>query len=264
MKRSFVRVLWGDFLDDANPQLKDYETEYNFTFNKDNKVMIRRFKIDEDIKKCLEQKFIEPFVVYTFGEKNHKQLLSMGIKSILIHKEPYKYNPVRGLYKHKLDAHQYMMEDFDEIVFLDWDTYLIKPLPVDFWERLNKKESFQAVLGEYRTARINHRLDSKSNQLIPMGAFVYMRDKSIPLRLIELNKGSNSWSCEPAFARLTDERMGGWKNLLEGLNKYWELFEPEFYINKRSAYRFLKQFQKPDVCFKNGFEKEVIQDEVLA
>jgi len=252
MKRSFVRVLWGDFLDDTNPRLKDYESEYKFQFNPKNNILIRRFKINNDIQKCMQQKFIEPFIVYTFGEKNQKQLIEMGIKSILIHKEPYKYNPIKGLYKHKLEAHKYMMEDFDEVVFLDWDTYLDKPLPSNFWEQLNKKEIFQAALGKYKISRINHRLDKRSNHFIPMGAFVYMRDKSIPDRLIKLNEGPSSWSCEPSFARLTDEMVGGWK----GIETYWELFEPEFYTTKNSVYKFLKQFSKPNVCFGNGFKED--------
>jgi hypothetical protein len=249
MKRSFVRILWGDFLQEDLPSLPDLEKEYGFKFDKENKILIRRFKIDNDIKKCMEQKFIEPFAVYTFGEKNHKQLIDMGIKSVLIHKEPYKYHPIRGVYKHKIYAHQYIMNDFDEVVFLDWDTYLTKPLPVDFWERMGKKEIFQASLGKYRTPRINHRKDIQENRLIPTGAFVYMRDKSIPERLVKYNEGANAWSCEPAFARLTDEMTGGWK----GIEKYWELFEPEFYTCKTSPYKFLKDFTKPNLCFGNGW-----------
>jgi len=259
MKRSFVRIVWGDFLDENNPLLPDYEKQFGFKFDPLNKILIRRFKIDIDIAKCLKNEFQIPFVVYTFGEKNHKQLLEMGIESRLIHKDPYKYHPIKGIYKHKIDAHQYMMNDFDEIVFLDWDTYLIKPLPNDFWDVLNKKEIFQAVLGKYRTARINYRPDHKSNQLIPMGALVYMRDKTIPERLMKFNTGSNSWSCEPAFAQLTDEIMGGWNNLSEGIDKYWNLFEPECYVNKRSAYKFSKKYIKTNVCFHNGWPPAIKQ-----
>ena len=250
MRRGFVRVLWGEFLSDDLSNLSDLEQQYNFKFDKENKILIRRFKIEDDIKKCMQKEFIEPFTVYTFGEKNHKQLTDMGIKSVLIHKEPYKYTPIKGIYKHKIDAWQYIMNDFDEVVFLDWDTYLTKPLPVDFWERMNKKEIFQAVLGKYKTARIHYRTDLKSNHLIPLGAFVYMRDKSIPEKLTKYNVGSNAWSCEPAYAQLTDELSGGW----QGIQKYWELFEPEFYATKISPYKFLKGFKKPDVCFGNGFK----------
>lgn len=252
MKRSFVRILWGDFLHDKNPKLKDYEKEYEFVFNAKNKILTRRFKIDVDMQRCLGQQFQLPFVVYTFGEENHKQLIGRGIESKLIHAQPYKYNPIKGLYRHKLDAYKYMMEDFDEVVFLDWDTYLDKELPADFWNILNKKESLQAALGHYRTPRINYRSGFKENRIIPTGAFVYMRDKSIPDKLIELNKDTCTWSCEPAMARLTDEMTGGWK----GIKKYWELFEPEFYTNKRTPYKGSAGFIKPNLCFKNGFEEE--------
>lgn len=258
MRRGFVRILWGDFLKEDLPYLSDLEKEYDFKFSIDNKILVRRFKIDIDIKKCMEQKFISLFTVYTFGEKNHKQLLDMGIKSVLIHKEPYKYHPIKGIYKHKIYAHQYMMNDFDEIVFLDWDTYLTKPLYDGFWECLGKKETLQASLGSYKTPRISYRTEQYANRLIPTGAFVYMRDKSIPDKLTKYNNAPNGWSCEPAMAMLTDEMMGGWK----GIEKYWELFEPEFYTCvKTTPYKFLKKFTKPNLCFGNGFTKEEYENE---
>jgi len=251
MKRSFVRVLWGEFLEEDELCRDDLEKKYNIKYDPENKILIRRVKINLDIQQYLEKEFKIPFVTYVFGKKNHQRLIEMGLKSVLIYDEPYKYNPIRGLYQHKLDAHQYMMEDFDEIVFLDWDTYLTKPLPDNFWDVLNKKEVFQASLNSYRTPRINHRKNVISNKAIPTGAFVYMRDKSIPKRLIELNtKAPNKWSCEPSFALLTDEITGGWQND----KKYFELFEPEFYTAKRSPYRFTKELRKENVCFKNGFD----------
>jgi len=245
MRQGFVRILWGDFLDENNLRLSELEKQYDFKFQKDNKVLTRRFKIEQDIKTSLGCKFRIPCVSYVFGEQNYKQLVDMGCEAVLIHKDPYKYHPIRGLYKHKLDAYQYIMKDFDEIVYLDWDINLNQELPDNFWNCLNKKEVFQAALGRYKKARLNHRLQPDGNHWCPMGAFVYMRDKKIPDRLVELNTGANAWSCEPSFAKLTDEITGGW----QGVNRYFDLFEPDFYISKNSPYKNTSQYKKDNICF---------------
>ena len=137
------------------------------------------------------------------------------------------------------------MEDFDEIVFLDWDTKLIKEIPENLWDELNKKASFQASLWRYKKPKINHRGKRFDNRMCPAAGFVYIRDKNIPKRLMELWKVSpNSWSEEPAFALLTDEMTGGWK----GLKTYWELFEPECYKCVKSPYSYSR---KENACFLN-------------
>jgi len=252
VRRGFVRVLWGDFLTEDNEAFKKTHSEYGIEFDPENKMLVRRKKIETDIRKCMEQEFTVPFTSYTFGEANHRGLLARGISSVLLHSEPYKYHPTRGIYKHKLEAYVRLMDDFDEVVFLDWDTYLIKPLPDDFWEVLNEKDVFQASLLRYRTPRISHR-DGLQNKTIPAGAFVYMRGKEVAVRLWELNKVCpNKWSCETAFAFLTDEITDGWK----GLEEYWKRFEPEFYTGKRSPFKAHKGYRKEKICFRNGFSYE--------
>lgn len=253
MKRAFVRILWGEFLDHNLSSRNSIEKEYGIKYNPECKIQNRRTKVEEDIKKCLERNFKVDFVTYVFGKENYEGLIRKGVQSVLIHDSPYKYSPVKGLYQHKLDAYQYIMKDYDEIVFLDWDTDLIKELPSDFWDVLGKKEIFQASLTNYRTPRLKHRIILKDNKATPTGAFVYMRDKSIPKRLIELNKmAPNQWSCETAYALLTDELMGGWK----GIDIYWDKFEPDFYVASRSPYKFQKHRIKKNVCFKAGFDND--------
>ena len=88
-----------------------------------------------------------------------------------------------------------------------------------------------------------------ANKYIPAGAFVYIRDKSLPDRMVSLNEaGGNKWSCEPTFARLTDELTDGWK----GLQVYWDRFEPQFYTSNRSPYRWDTVKYNKNICFRHG------------
>jgi hypothetical protein len=69
---------------------------------------------------------------------------------------------------------------------------------------------------------------------VPNGGFIYIRDKLIPEKAIKLweklGMGDND---EPAWARLTDDMVGGW----QGIEKYWDLFESPFCnLHKSSAF----------------------------
>ena len=234
MKRSFIRVLWGE-------QPDPY---YNFKCidKPDEKALDlklrRRIKINKDIQKTLKRSLQIPFITYVFGEKNYQQLIDLNLPCKLIDKDFDLFG--RHSYKHKLKAFVSAMEDFDEIIFLDWDTKLKKELPNDFWNQMYQKDIFQASLWRYTKPKIKHR-QGKANKYTPAGGFVYMREKYIPNRLLELHaQGPNKWSEEPSYALFTDELTEGWK----GLEKYWERFEPECYSTRKSPYKRSKNLNK--------------------
>lgn len=254
-KNGFVRVIWGAFLEEDESALRNIEKEYGIKQDPDNSMLNRRVKIERDIARCFEKdKFPIPSVTYVFGKQNYDKLVERGLECVLVHDEPYKYHPISGIYRHKLYAYKHMMADYEECVFIDFDCRLTKELPNDFWEVLNKKEVLQASLHKYCTPRMNHRnMGNKrtslhANKMTPTGAFVYMRGEEVADRMFELNKtGSNKWSCEPVMGLLTDEICGGW----QGIEKYWELFEPEFYTAKRSPYRWDREkYKKDNNCFR--------------
>jgi len=248
MKRGFASVLWGSVLKDNPKMCNILKERFDFDLNPTCKMSNRMSKIHRNIRSYVKQGYKDQSTVYVFGKENQEYVNKLGLKSVLIQDDPYKYHPTRGIYMHKLLAYQYIMEDFDEVVLLDFDMLLESCLPNDFWKVLNQRESFQASLHGYRTKRIKHR-EGKENKWIPAGALVYMRDKSIPEKLIRLNtEGVNKWSCEPAFAYLTDEMTDGWK----GLQTYWELFEPQFYSSRKSPYRWNKEKYQKNICFKHG------------
>lgn len=236
MKRMFIRALWGNM------------------FTPDN-LATRGEKVKRDIESHLKQTETFPMVVYTFGELNHKCLLSMGVDSKLISKEASLWDMETELYRHKLEVFRYAMGDFDEIVYLDWDCVPTKKIPENFWSLLNQKESFQANLFQYRTKKCLWRNDDQRK--VTNGGFVYIRDQSIPQKFIDNWDELKVWATkqkykrqkmgldlrlrekclmfddEPSMSKYIDNFLGGWKG--EGV--YWDLFEPIVCnLRKKSVY----------------------------
>jgi len=244
MKRAFIRAIWGDV----------------------SKNGIRNGKMSKDIQLIKENPYNEPFVVYVFGSENYEELTRQGFECKLIDELPVKYDVELNFWRHKLDIFKYAMEDFDEIVFLDWDCRPTKKLPDDFWERMSKKAVFQANLFQYRTKRCLWRKEEWRKTC--NGGFVYMADKSIPQEIIniydelckwvdekrELRKSKGQelrfrekiiiFDDEPAMSKYVDNLTDGWL----GADYYWENYEPEFCNVKRSAYS-QELLKEKDECF---------------
>jgi len=236
--------LWGEYSTKTQDPLYFAKFKENGWAVPSKHHMSRRKKMESDIQKCLAMPFLEPFITYIFGEDNFKQLTDMKLDCRLIHKSPYVFEE----YRHKLECLKYAMEEFDEVVFLDWDTKPSKQLPADFWEQLNKKSTIQSSLWSYKTPMINHR-QGKENKHVPSGAFIYIRDKTIPEKLIKYWETRYPfYSEQPPMALLTDEMTGGWK----GTQTYFDLFEPVAYHSVRSPWRNNMAIMKAEsVCFVN-------------
>jgi len=113
----------------------------------------------------------------------------------------------------------------------------------DFWKVLGKKEAFQANLIMYHRRKATWRKEDMRK--IPNGGFVYIRDKTIPAKLIEIWETMKSPSCEPTMAKFTDRYIGGW----QGIEKYWELFEPDFCNLHKSSPFSKEQLKSKNQCF---------------
>lgn len=205
MKRAFIRALWGQF-------------------DRSHAFLEQRFRVEADIKRLLRNSFGEPFTTYVMGKDNLKGLTDLGIKNCrLIHNSPFLFDPINEVHLHKLEAIRYAMEDdgLDEIVYLDWDCYPTQKLSSTFWSDLGKKEKVQIPLIQYHRIKCPWRNDDQRKT--PNGGFIYIRDKKIPAMAIQKWKQLNCFANdEIAWAKLTDEMMGGW----QGISKYWQLFEP--------------------------------------
>jgi hypothetical protein len=217
-KRAFMRAMWGVH-DDSH------------------RITNRRFRVDRNMERLITNNYNEPFIVYTYGKETHETLSKIGFNSIMLSENPFEWDLIDFCYRHKLEALRYAFEEdgYDEIIHLDWDCYPTKKMPSDFWEVLGQKEAIQANLQKYKAGKCNWRDNRPDYRYIPNGGFLYIRDKEIPAKLIEIwdNQKKYKRSAEPALGRLTDDMMGGWK----GIDTYWDLFEPEFCnLRKRSAY----------------------------
>ena len=121
MKSSFIRGLWG-------------------IYDNTKKCFERRKKIDNDIKIVLSNPYTKDFMTYVFGEDNYKYLVDKGLKCKLIDKKPIVWDMEKEQFRHKLEIFKCGMEDFDEIVFLDWDCLPVKEINKNFWETLRNKK----------------------------------------------------------------------------------------------------------------------------
>lgn len=247
MSKSFIRGVWGDI----------------------NLSGIRGGKIRKDIDAIKANPYcsITDFVVYVFGKENYDLLKSEGFVCKLISEESVVYDMKERLYRHKLDILKSAMEDFDEIVFLDWDCVPIKPLPHDFWGKLNNKAPFQANLFQYRTKKCLWR--NADWRKVCNGGFLYLRDKKIADDFIDnynnlsllvdnimatrkitfddlrFREKALIFDDEPSFSKWIDDYSDGWK----GEEHYWDNFEPDFCnLKKKSVYQDYKLESKP-CCF---------------
>lgn len=227
MKKGYIRALWG-----------------NVSSHRDGKIF----------KEILSVKEKDWFSVLTFGSENHKWLEKNGFNSILINNLPIMWDLETEMYRHKLEVFNLACNWFDEFVFLDWDC--VPTGNIDHaWDELNKKESFQANLFQYRTKKCLWRKEDQRK--VCNGGFAYFRDKTIPSKMIEFWDEFYSWvddkkderqlrgldlrfrekslifDDEPAMSKYVDWFLGEWK----GSEVYWNLFEPEVCnLRKKSVY----------------------------
>ena len=203
-KRNFVRALWGIREHNEVRELK------------------RRNKISNDIRLVKDMPFQHDFRVYVFGKENYEKCSELGFDCKLIHDEPFAWDPMKRQYRHKLEVFKRAMEDYDEAIFLDWDTVPVQDIPENFWEKFYEKEEIQTTLNRYHKKKAPWRRGDERK--LSCAAFVYMREKSIPDGIIEEWDGLAAkynklqLSEEIAMSRYIDFNYGGWK----GTENYWE------------------------------------------
>jgi hypothetical protein len=207
MKRGFVRALWG---------IHEHEGRRFYK---------RRTKQDDDIRLMLKNPYVPESKVYVFGEDNYAMTQELGMDAVLVDKRPIIWDMDTEQFRHKLEVFDRAMEDFDEMVFLDWDTIPVKPIPDNFWDVLGEKDAIQANSIMYRRRKAMWRGRSDSRKL-SCAAFVYCRDKNITEGMLETwEEMGRPWSEELVMARHIDKINGGW----QGLEHYWDHHEPHWF-----------------------------------
>lgn len=245
MKKGFIRLVWGDC----------------------SKNGLRDGKLHKDILDSIETGSF-PFVIYVLGKDNFDYLSKLGLSCVLVSNDPLLFDVATQQWAHKLYLIKCAMEDYDAMIYLDWDCVETKKVHDGIWNILEDKESFQANLFLYRTKKCLWRDDEWRK--VCNGGFLYIRDKSIPDKFITNYNELFEWTMaqqakrqsdgkdlrwrersliyddEPAITKYVDDFMGGWK----GIDTYWDLFEPEISdVRRKSAYSEDKLKTKRYTCF---------------
>jgi len=241
MKRGFIRALWGS---------SDKSQDEGWT------TPSKRYgRMADDINMILNHENTQPFRTYVMGKDNYDMAKDLGVEDcIMINEEPSIYDLQSQFWRHKLDIFKYAMEEdgFDEVVYLDWDCIPVKPLFDNFWDILGQKESIQCNLQFYRRRKCLWR--NAEWRKTCNGGFVYMRDNTIPQKLIEvwesLPDDMRFWD-EVVISKYIDDLMGGW----QGMEKYWELYEPMLCnlttVKKNRTPYPDEWLERKDVCFEH-------------
>lgn len=182
-------------------------------------------KIREDIRLSLDrQAGLTNVETYVFGTDNQNFLAKLGIPSTLIAHEGIVWKPP-FFWRHKLEVWKQAAADHGEFLFLDFDMFLHRPIPTDFWEQMRAKNNLLACLMMYSRRRLLWRGVTDTRKL-PSAAFCYFgADNSVNyvaemLKTWEKNK---EWTEQQCMARLIDD-LDGW----HGAESYYAKREPPF------------------------------------
>ena len=216
MTGTFVYGLWG------NPEL-----------------MPRRAKILEEIEQWLQTDHRpEPWEVYVYGENNRDWLADHGIPCTMLHPDPLvdfyhvggppepwgKGQMVWGncsIWRHKTGIIESAINRHGTVVWLDWDSILVQPLPEDFREKMSRGQPIQMSLIQYSRRYCSWRQDDQRK--VPVGGFVYCRRRDIMAKVNRQYAKERDWVDQTVFAQVMDELAGGWS----GPDAYRDMgFEP--------------------------------------
>jgi len=202
LKQSFIHAYWGDLTID------------------------RGLKITNDIKFLLKNPYNPPSLTYVWGDRNYEILERMGLKCKLVYKNSNQWCMQKENFRHKLEALKLATLDFDEFIFTDLDVNFYCNIPDNFWNTVRERGEIQCCLRYYKHKKLYHR--KIDNNMLPSASWIYIRNPSIPQRIIK------SWENSPEKYKQCEERQlseaiddfyCGWKNL-----DFWKKWnETEFY-----------------------------------
>tara|TARA_R110002167_G_scaffold124253_1_gene303594 strand:+ start:1830 stop:2624 length:795 start_codon:yes stop_codon:yes gene_type:complete len=80
-------------------------------------------------------------IVYVWGKENEILLKERGYKTRYVEEEtsPYAYDLLELIYERKVIALDLALKEFGEVILLDWDCYILRPLDNNFLTELRKK-----------------------------------------------------------------------------------------------------------------------------
>jgi len=80
-------------------------------------------------------------IVYVWGKENERLLKERGYETRYVEEEssPYAYDLLELIYERKVVALDLALKEFGEVLMLDWDCYILRPLDNNFLNELRKK-----------------------------------------------------------------------------------------------------------------------------
>lgn len=170
---TIIRALWGDYFIHTNGS--------------------------EIPKKQLFSEFNE--TVFVWGIENQGFLNSLGYKTILVSEKSDLYH--KNTLEHKLDALSLGYENFGEVLFLDWDVKLLKPLDNNFISRLSSPTmtiysypiGYHEYTESYETEFIEqlkkYSWEWEDKLVLPNASFMYVNDFDLGKELKDIHKKNN-------------------------------------------------------------------------
>lgn len=146
--------------------------------------------------------------VYVWGTKNHKKLLDLGYKCVLMSDSETIHDNENTKFLHKLIGLKEASLHHDKFIFMDWDVELDKELNDDFFKEFDNKEFLMPTYSypnEYLSLTdklIDVGARNWTNQqiiemekygwreddiiVLPNAGFIYCANPDIPDRLLEI------------------------------------------------------------------------------
>jgi hypothetical protein len=204
MRNSFIHGLWGIYSNKSH-------------------WWARLAKCDRDAKLYLMNPYSPKNSVYIFGEDNYKRMVDLGFNCKLIDKRPIVWDMEKEQYRHKIEIWKAGLEEFDSIVFLDWDTVPLKPIPDDFWEIIGQGEPVKAAIYIYHRRMVKR--PPSDNRKVSSASFTYIRGKEHVDGIIKTwEEMGKPWKEELALSSYIDKLNGGWKGI-----KDYKKYDAPFY-----------------------------------
>ena len=222
-------------------------------------------------------------IVYVLGKENYKFIKDLGYNAILVSEDNYNrklssdhtYIDFKNL-NHKLWLFEKALQEHDEIIFLDWDCRLKKPLDDNFYNLIKNGGELQVPLYIYpqnsldwlcetlspkdffltlKKNVIKYSYNWKNHYIIPNTGFMYCRNKNINLLDKSLNLKLEAVPDEFSVFVYAQE-----KNY--SLLKYIQNLEPQVILGKEHGEdwwiqiqsefdKFVNQFKNKDIYFEH-------------
>ena len=160
--------------------------------------------------------------VYVWGSENHKKLLDLGYKCVLMSDSETIHNNENTKFLHKLIGLKESSLHHDKFIFMDWDVELDKELDGDFFKEFDNKEFLMPTYSypnEYLTLTdklLDDGARNWTNQqiiemekygwreddiiVLPNAGFIYCSNPDIPNRLLEIAIQNNLTTLIEEFA----------------------------------------------------------------